>query len=248
MAVRILAYTALLWENIIKDLDLRAGDKLPPIFPLVVYGGDRRWTASLTIAGLLDDRVGPLLPYQPSQKYFAIDEKNIEKDVLEAARGAVADFLRVKWAESRKDFARALASLGVKFPAGTIAGNQIMTYLELIWRERFPDWAAQVDAEKKEGSAMFAEALAILDQKRLAAFDEGKAEGKAEGYGLGKDDGLMPSRQALLAMAGDAYNGLPDAWSQVICSLRDGEKIQRLLMALYRRVERDEFEKLLLDG
>ena len=36
MPVRILAYTALLWQDIIKADKLKVGDKLPPVFPLVL--------------------------------------------------------------------------------------------------------------------------------------------------------------------------------------------------------------------
>ena len=76
MAVRITAYTALLWQQLIKAKQIT--DKLPLVFPFVVYNGGARWNAPLVLSELMED-AGPLAVYQPEQRYFVLDEKHIDK-------------------------------------------------------------------------------------------------------------------------------------------------------------------------
>ena len=74
MAVRILAYTALLWQDLIKSGTLREGEALPPVFPMVIYNGRNPWTAARDVRELLTPVTGPLERYQPRQRYFLLDE------------------------------------------------------------------------------------------------------------------------------------------------------------------------------
>ena len=82
MAVRILAYTALLWQDIIKADKLKAGDKLPPVFPLVLYNGGATWKAPTDLSGLLQPYGKTLEPYQPQQRYFILDAGRVPKEKL----------------------------------------------------------------------------------------------------------------------------------------------------------------------
>ena len=45
MAVRMLAYTALLYQRLAADGALRDRNTLPPVLPVVIYNGRRPWTA-----------------------------------------------------------------------------------------------------------------------------------------------------------------------------------------------------------
>ena len=58
--VRILAYTALLWQDLIKSGAIREGEALPPVFPMVIYNGRTPWTAARDVAELLTPVNGPL--------------------------------------------------------------------------------------------------------------------------------------------------------------------------------------------
>ena len=54
MAVRMLTYTGLLYQKLIADGVLRERGALPPVLPIVIYNGQRPWTASVDVAGLID--------------------------------------------------------------------------------------------------------------------------------------------------------------------------------------------------
>ena len=71
MAVRLLTYVGLLYQDLIKTGQLTESRLLPPVFPIVLYNGARRWNAAETISDLID-KIGHLLfryrfPFPSSQ-------------------------------------------------------------------------------------------------------------------------------------------------------------------------------------
>jgi len=58
MVLRAMVYAGLLRQHLVKEKRLPADGKLPPILPVVLYNGDRRWAAPLAVrdlVGLPDD-------------------------------------------------------------------------------------------------------------------------------------------------------------------------------------------------
>lgn len=53
MAVRILVYLSLLYQDLIKTGQLTTDGRLPPVLPIVLYNGSRRWDAPVEIADLI---------------------------------------------------------------------------------------------------------------------------------------------------------------------------------------------------
>jgi len=96
MAVRILGYTALLWQDLIRRGEIEEGKKLPPVFPLVLYNGGQKWTAAQDVADLQFPIRGPLAAYQPRQKYFLLEENQIPEERLVHANGIAAFLLRLE--------------------------------------------------------------------------------------------------------------------------------------------------------
>ena len=73
MALRILTYTALLYQRLDADGVLRDHRALPPVLPVVLYNGRRPWTASVEMTDLVAVGSDLLAPYQPSQRYYLLD-------------------------------------------------------------------------------------------------------------------------------------------------------------------------------
>ena len=65
-AARILAYTALLYQDLLRT----SSDPLPPVLPVVLHHGRERWTAAEDVAGLTASPGEFLAPYQPAQRYL----------------------------------------------------------------------------------------------------------------------------------------------------------------------------------
>ncbi len=53
MAVRMLTYTALLYQKLTAEGVLRERDALPPVLPIVVYNGRRRWNAAADVSEMI---------------------------------------------------------------------------------------------------------------------------------------------------------------------------------------------------
>ena len=65
MALRILTYTSLLYQELVRNGALDAGGRLPAVLPVVLYTGEARWRAAVEVGEWIAP-VGPeLAPYQP---------------------------------------------------------------------------------------------------------------------------------------------------------------------------------------
>ena len=74
MAVRIATYVTLLYQDLVRTGCVPKDDKLPSILPIVLYNGQKRWTAATELADLIESAPVGLEPYQPGMRYLLIDE------------------------------------------------------------------------------------------------------------------------------------------------------------------------------
>ena len=77
MALRILTYTCLTYEELIRRGEIKPGNKLPPLLPVTVYNGRPRWRAATDIAELIAPVTAPLAQYLPSFRYLLLDLQRI---------------------------------------------------------------------------------------------------------------------------------------------------------------------------
>ncbi|WP_158047645.1 Rpn family recombination-promoting nuclease/putative transposase [Skermanella pratensis] len=97
MAIRVMVYVGLLWQQLIQELKLPAGPPLPPVLPVVLYNGEAPWNAPLDTAGLMGlDPDAALWPWQPSIRYHLIDEGRLGADDLARRDGLVALLFRIE--------------------------------------------------------------------------------------------------------------------------------------------------------
>jgi predicted transposase YdaD len=75
MALRVMVYAGLLWQQIIRERRLTPEGRLPPVFPLVIYNGDTNWTTPASLHALIGLPEGsPLWRWQPDMRYDILDE------------------------------------------------------------------------------------------------------------------------------------------------------------------------------
>jgi hypothetical protein len=83
MALRALVYAGLLWQHLVKEQRLPLDGRLPPILPVVLYNGDRRWAAPLALRELVGlPENSPLWRWQPNMRYHMVDEGAFGDDDL----------------------------------------------------------------------------------------------------------------------------------------------------------------------
>ena len=97
MAVRIQVYSGLLWQHLITEKTLKAGDRLPPILPIVLYNANPRWNAPTETSALIAlPANSPLWPWQPRVRYHLLDEGAFPGEVLARRESLVALLFRLE--------------------------------------------------------------------------------------------------------------------------------------------------------
>jgi hypothetical protein len=74
MAVRLLTYMGLLYQDLIKTQQFTDEGLLPPILPIVLYNGESRWTAAQSLRALVAQPTNGLQRYLPQLEYVLLDE------------------------------------------------------------------------------------------------------------------------------------------------------------------------------
>ena len=87
MAVRVLNYISNFYMDYLESEP--HVDKLPPVFPIVLYNGDRRWQAPVEIAELIEQRPS-LGKYALRFEYFKIAENEFSREQLLGVRNIVS--------------------------------------------------------------------------------------------------------------------------------------------------------------
>ncbi|MBV6322933.1 Rpn family recombination-promoting nuclease/putative transposase [Duganella violaceipulchra] len=95
MALRMQVYIGLLYQDLIKRHELPRPGRLPPVFPVVLYNGDKPWTASRTLIDLVVSVPDDLLLLQASQRYLLIDQTRLELSAIASINNFAAAAFRV---------------------------------------------------------------------------------------------------------------------------------------------------------
>ena len=130
MALRILTYTGLLYQELARNEQLDADGRLPAVLPIVLYNGDEPWVSPLQMGELIAP-VGPLLaPYQPAQRYFVLDERRVAADDL-PSRNRMSAVVGLEQSRSLSEVARVAEELAAWLPDQQV-------------RRAFADWMRQI--------------------------------------------------------------------------------------------------------
>jgi len=73
MAIRMLVYVGLFYQELIKHKLVKSRQSLPPVFPVVVYNGIRPWNAAQEVSSLIYTPFVSLAAYVPNMRYFLFD-------------------------------------------------------------------------------------------------------------------------------------------------------------------------------
>ena len=82
MAARILAYTARMYLKLVRGGEAPPDGRLPPVLPVVIYNGERRWSAAAEMAETIAAVGAALAPFQPRQRHLVIDEHALRVEDL----------------------------------------------------------------------------------------------------------------------------------------------------------------------
>lgn len=70
MAVRLLTYVGLLYQDLAAAGEIPSGSHLPPVVPIVLYNGEKSWWAKTSLADLIEPNLPEQLQrWQPQIRY-----------------------------------------------------------------------------------------------------------------------------------------------------------------------------------
>ncbi len=99
MAVRVMTYVGLLHQDLIRKLQLKTGDTLPLVLPIVLYNGHARWKSPTNVADLVSQAPSGLEAFRPQVEYLLLDEGAFQAHELEALPSPVARLFRLEHAD-----------------------------------------------------------------------------------------------------------------------------------------------------
>ncbi len=111
MALRMMVYLGLLYQDLNKRRELTRSGKLPPVLPLVLYNGYAPWSAAQDISELVEEVPGGMERYRPRLRYCLLDEMRMVDSELESLRNLAAGLFRLEKSRGPQDLQRVLAAL-----------------------------------------------------------------------------------------------------------------------------------------
>ncbi len=167
MALRMLTYLGLLYQDLQKTDSLQADGKLPPVLPLVLYNGRKKWNAAVNIAELIQDVGRGLDRYRPDFQYLLLEEnsynhqdlptKNLVSAVFQLEKSQYPEDIRdvvdslIMWLKSpgQTSIRRAFTVwikrvlLPVRLPGQDIPQINDLSEMKIMLTERVKEWTEE---------------------------------------------------------------------------------------------------------
>ena len=202
MALRVLTYICLLYEDLIRQKALTQNDKLPPVMPIVLYNGDRPWTMPLQLHELIEAVTGGLENHVPRFEYILLDEAHLPPESLQPLDNPVTAVFQLEQAESLHDLRRVVTELVhlLEGPDMTGPRRDMVTWLRrVILPVAFPGESFPELQGLKETEDMLAERVKRwpeqwMAQGRQEGLEQGRSEGLQRGLVQGRTEGLVQGR------------------------------------------------------
>ena len=189
MAVRVLVYTAMLYQDRLR----RSSAELPPVLPIVVYYGPGEWTAEEAVAGLCTAPGASRAPCQPAQRHFVLDVGRYTGPLPEGPNWMAA-LVRLARPPDPEVVAAELCEISERWPESKYDSllDAILTWLGQV---HFPMHSIKLEIPKL---ANVREAVAMLHQVGVDWSAKLKAEGRMEGLTEGRAEGRTEGQIAVM--------------------------------------------------
>ena len=195
MAVRVMTYVGLLYQDLIRRDDLVANgnepDKsngkarlLPPVLPIVVYNGEAGWQAATDMADLIPKVPGLVANYLPRLKYLLVDESRYADKDLVGLQNIMAAIIRIERPASQASLLAVIDQLNVWLEQNPELKRTFAIWIRVVIlrQSKYPMALPKVQ-DLKELKMTLAERF---DQWALEYKEEGEKAGIAKGIAQGE--------------------------------------------------------------
>ncbi len=199
MALRILVYTGLLYQDLLKSGALGPSGRLPAVFPVVIYNGEGRWTAPRDVAELIEPCGPSLAAYRPNQRHFVLDEGRLGEQEREQAGNTLADIIQLETSATPEDIRRVLARLTTRMQDSrydSLRRALVVWINRVVLRRVVTEEVLPELNELQEIDNMLAERVdQWVEQWKQEGWQRGLKEGEQRGRREGQQKGLQEGRQ-----------------------------------------------------
>ncbi len=223
MAVRIMVYVGLLYQDLIKLEQFTSGGRLPPVFPVVLYNGAGQWTAATELSEIIESVPGGLEQYRPRMCYHLIAENAYGEPELAPMRNLAAALFRLENSRSADDIRKVLDALIVWLadPSQDSLSRSLVTWLSrVLLPSRVPGAEIPQMRDLQEARAMLAERVKEWTK-------EWREQGLQDGRREGRQEGRQEGEAAVLTELLDAKFGRVEEEHRARIAAADGDTILR---------------------
>ena len=199
MAVRIMTYVGLLYQDLIRTGQLTIDKMLPPVLPVVLYNGDGKWTAATDISELIREIPGGLSRYRPSLQYLLLAERDYGDEELKELNNLVAALFRLENSRNPQQLLEVVVNLlqWLSSPQqDSLRRAFTVWFARVLFPTRFDDENKPIIEELDEVKNMLAERVKEWNRESLErGLRRGRQEGRQEGIQEGQQKGRQEGRQ-----------------------------------------------------
>jgi predicted transposase/invertase (TIGR01784 family) len=185
MALRMLVYVGLLYQDLIRSKQLTPDGRLPPVVPVVLYNGEDRWTAAREISELIEAVPGGLEKYRPQMQYLLLEERQYQDSELASMRNLVAALFRLENSRGPEELFRVIEALieWLQTPEQADLSRAFVVWLRRSFLvRRIPGVEVPEIENLQEARTMLAERVKDwTEQWREEGREKGRQEGRQEG-------------------------------------------------------------------
>lgn len=200
MALRIMTYVGLLYQDLLKQGLLSEAEKLPPVLPIVLYNGERRWNAATDVASLIEPVPGKLDAYQPALQYLLLDEGRI---VAEQGLGLQTDnaaeaLFRFEFADDAATMLKIVTLLAEYLKSPEQASLRRAFLVHIKWVLNKAQWTDNDTRDILEQTGELEEVKYMLAERINRWPDKWLQEGREQGREKGRLEGIMATAEKMV--------------------------------------------------
>jgi predicted transposase/invertase (TIGR01784 family) len=228
MALRILVYLGLLYQDLVKRQEVLRSGKLPPVLPLVLYNGNAPWRAAQEVSELIEEVPGGLERYRPQLRYCLLDEMRMADSELEPLRNVAAGLFRLEKSQGPENLQRVVTALleWLREPELAELRRSFAKFLlKNLLPARMPGIEIPEIADLQEVKSMLAErVMEWTHQWKQEGLEEGLQKGRQEG----QEDALVKAREVLLRDLVKRFGPLPEETQRRVDAITSIEDLMEL--------------------
>ncbi|ALM52066.1 Rpn family recombination-promoting nuclease/putative transposase [Halomonas huangheensis] len=197
MALRIMTYVGLLYQDLVKQKKLTQDNRLPPVLPIVLYNSEKRWNAALNVSELVQSVPGHLEHYRPDLPYLLLDEGEIvaNGEWPEETRNVVSAIFRLEHHHSQQDAVDLIGLLvqWLQAPEQTQLRRHFVLWIK---RVLLPSWVPDNDENEWQALNDLNEVHNMMAERAKRWPEQWKQQGLEEGRQEGREEGRKEGEQS----------------------------------------------------